>query len=196
VTVAVAMFVAVIVAQTAVADPGDPVSLLYCLPIALLAMAFGLRGGIVSGVAGVALMTSSLAADDVLTLLGVTTRALPMLLLGGLLGDAADRLRRAEADRHRTAVIASHAQDAAEVNDWVVQGLVAARWALESGDARLGLEAVTETLEASQRIVSDLLRGADLPPQTSGPLRQDARTRLEPDAPGTVDRGARGEPGP
>jgi hypothetical protein len=136
-----------------------PITLLFCLPIALLAVAFGLRVGLVAGVLGVSLLAVWVMVDSVgLSALGWATRVVPLVLLGGLLGDAADRLRRSEAARFRLEAAAQRHRDAAEINDSIVQRVAAAKWALEAGRPERALEIVTETVEIAQQLVSDLLR--------------------------------------
>ena len=161
VAVAAALFVVVFVLRLTVGTVTDVVSMLYTLPIALLAVAFGLRAGITAGVVGVALVVAwDLVAHASISPIGWMSRAVPLLLLGGLLGDAADRLRRADAHRRRLAAAAERHRDAVEINDTVVQGITAAKWALEAGNVEGGLAILSDTLRTSQRLVSDLLRNS------------------------------------
>jgi hypothetical protein len=92
---------------------------------------------------------------------GWVTRAAPMLLLGGLLGHATDQLRRAEAERNMLMAAAQRHRDAVDFNDRVVQELAAAKWALEAGHLERGLDIVTNSLNAAQDMVSQMLRDAD-----------------------------------
>lgn len=162
IVLAVALFVAVLVLRLLEPSTEVPVGLLYCLPVALLAVAFGRTAGLLAGAAAVAATTTwALAAGADYGWLSWTARTLPLLLLGGLLGDAADRLVRSEAQARRAGIAAQRAREAVELNDTVVQGLAAARWALEAGRSERGLQIVTETLEHSQRMVSQLLRDAE-----------------------------------
>ena len=158
-----ALFAAVLAVRLVEPSPEVPVGLLYCLPVALLAVAFGRTAGLVGGAASI-LTTSAwaLGAGADYGALSWTARTVPLLLLGGLLGDATDRLVRSEALARREAAAARSAREAVELNDSVVQGLAAAKWALEAGRADRALEIVAETLEASQQMVSDLLRHAEV----------------------------------
>ena len=163
IAVAVALFAALFVLRLTVGDPDDAVSMLFALPIALVAVAFGFRAGILSGVAGVVLLALWVWVDDVsLSALGWVSRVTPMLLLGGLLGHAADRMRRAEDESRRLEVAAERQRDAIEINDSIVQGLSAAKWSLESGNVEGALAIVEDTLEQGHRLVSQLLRDADM----------------------------------
>ena len=156
------MLYAVVLALRGVIDDPEPIFLLFCFPIALLAVAFGLRIGLLAGAAGILLLVVWVAAEDVhLSFWGWVTRAAPMLLLGGLLGDAADRLRRSEAERIRLRAAAQRHRDAVELQDGVLQELAAAKWALEAGRPDRGLEIVANTLDTAQNLVSDMLRDAD-----------------------------------
>jgi signal transduction histidine kinase len=126
-------------------------------------MAFGLRGGLLAGLAGTLLIALWVGVRNVdLSVLGWATRMVPLLLLGVLLGDAVDRLHRSEQDRRRLEAAAQRHRDAVEINDSVVQRLAAAKWALEAGRADRALDIMTETLDVTQALVSDLLHDADM----------------------------------
>ena len=161
--IAVALFAAVLALDFAADAVEDPVTLLFCLPVALLAVAFGLRAGLLAGLASVLLVAVWVGTAQVhLSTRGWATRVLPMLLLGVLLGDAVDRLRRSEDERRRLAAAAQRHRDAVEFNDSVLQGLSAAKWALEAGRTDRGLEIIDQTQATAQELVSDLLRDADM----------------------------------
>ena len=161
--VAVALYVMVLGLRFVVDSPQDPITLLFCLPIALLAVAFGLRAGLVAGLVGIFLVAVWVLVEHIsLSFLGWSSRVIPMLLLGILLGDAVDRLRRSEAERHRLEAVAQRHRDAVEFNDSVVQGLSAAKWALEAGRQQRGLKIIAETLDVAQELISGLLRDADM----------------------------------
>ena len=162
-TVAVVLFAAVFALRFAVETTQDPVTLLFCLPVALLAIAFGLRGGLLAGLAGTLLIALWVGVRQVdLSALGWATRMVPLLLLGVLLGDAVDRLRQSEERRRRLEAAAQRHRDAVEINDSIVQRLSAAKWALEADRTERGLDILTETLDVAQALVSDLLRDADM----------------------------------
>src|SRR5690349_16846165 len=96
IAVGVALFAAVFGLRLAVSGTQDTITALYALPIALLAVAFGLRAGMVAGLAAVVLLFGWVVIDGVtLTPIGWAERAAPLVLLGLLLGSAADRLRAA-----------------------------------------------------------------------------------------------------
>lgn len=162
-TIAVAsgLYAVVLGLRWLVAGP-EPITLLFCLPIALLAVAFGLRAGLLAGLVGIVLVAVWASVGGVeLSFWGWVTSAAPMLLLGGLLGRAADQLRWSEAERNRLMATAQRHRDAVEFNDRVVQELAAAKWALEAGHRERGLDIVTNTLDAGQDMVSQMLRDAD-----------------------------------
>jgi hypothetical protein len=161
IAVASALYVAVLGLRWLVAAP-EPIMLLFCFPIALLAVAFGLRAGLLAGLVGIVLIAIVTAVGGVeLSFWGWVTRAAPMLLLGGLLGHAADQLRRSEAERNRLLTAAQRHRDAVDFNDRVVQELAAAKWALEAGHRERGLDIVMSTLDAAQDMVSQMLRDVD-----------------------------------
>jgi hypothetical protein len=142
--------------------------LLLCLPVALLATTFGTRGGFAGAVAAAVLVAAWAFTTHALGAAGWVARTGPLALLGVLLGDATDRWRRAEATRARLADAERRQRDAVQLNDTIVQSLAAAKWALERSDLPGGLAIVDETLERSNRMVSDLIRGAELRPLWTG----------------------------
>jgi hypothetical protein len=161
--VAGVMFAAVLVLRLSVDAVSDAISLLYTLPIALVALAFGRTAGLAAGAGALVLVWSWTVVNDVdLSTLGWVSRAVPLVLLGFLLGDASDRLDRAEAQRVALEAAAQRHRDATEVNDTLVQGMSAAKWALESGRTESGLKTLDETLKLGHELVSQLLRDADM----------------------------------
>ena len=161
--VSAALFGAIFLARMAGGGAVQATALLFCLPIALVAVAFGLRAGLGAGVVGLTLLAIWALTDDVgLSVVGWAARVTPMLLLGGLLGQASDRLRDAERENVRLADVARRHRDAVELNDSVVQRLAAAKWALEAGRTEQALDVLVETLDYAQALVSDLLHDADV----------------------------------
>jgi PAS domain S-box-containing protein len=71
--------------------------------------------------------------------------------------DASPR-RQAEADRRRFTEARLRRRQALELNDTVVQGLVALLWRLEDGEAAEARRIAEATLAAARRIMADLLR--------------------------------------
>jgi len=161
VAVALALFGAVSVVRFVGGGPADAVAMLYALPIALLAVAFGLRGGVASGLLGVALVATWVLLDEVdLSVIGWASRVLPLLLLGVLLGHATDMLRDLEAERRALEAAALRHREAIEINDSLIQGMAAAKWSLEAGKVQGGLATLDHTIALGQRLVSELLRDA------------------------------------
>jgi hypothetical protein len=161
--VAAVLFLAVFVLRLSVGGPVDAINMLYALPIALVALAFGRTAGVVAGLLGVALVGAWAMVDDVsLSVLGWASRILPMLLLGWLLGDASDRLALADARQRVLEAAAQRHRDATEVNDTLVQGMAAAKWALEAGRYESGLKTLEETLQVGHELVSKLMRDAEM----------------------------------
>jgi hypothetical protein len=79
-----------------------------------------------------------------------------------VVGDASDRLRRAEEQRQRFEAAALLHREAIEINDSLVQGMAAAKWSLESGQTDLGIQTLETTLNRAQDLVSGLIRRADM----------------------------------
>jgi hypothetical protein len=133
-------------------------SVLYVLPVALAALAFGLRPGTFAGLVASALMVVGvLVRHEHLTVLAWCSHLAPLLLLGSLAGASADRVRDARRAERYAMSVAMLQRDAAEVNDSVVQGLAATRWLLESGRVEPALEALDETAASAQGLVSRIL---------------------------------------
>lgn len=173
ISVAVGSFVGVFALRMSVGDTEQTISVLYVLPIALLAISFGFRVGLVAGACGLALVVAWAFSRGVdLGPLGWLSVATPLLLLGGLLGVASDRLREAEQIERHAAAVAAIQRDAAEVNDELVQGLAATKWLFEIGDTERGLAMLEENLVSAQQLVSRMLAsGTALPgdPRRSQP---------------------------
>lgn len=163
--VAVLLYAAIFLLRMATGTPAEATMMFFVLPIALLAVAFGFGGGLAGSLAAVGLMVLWTTTENIhLSVLGWSTRVLPLLLLGVLVGQAADRLQEVEAEHARLDAAAHWHRQAVEINDSIVQGLTAAKWSLEAGKADRALQTVTETLDSAQAMVSQLLRDAELFP--------------------------------
>lgn len=163
VTVAGALFAAVLVLRLLSGNVSDAYSMLYALPVALIASTLGLRAGTLAGLVAVALIAVwVLEADISLTPSGWLSRVVPLLLLGVLLGQATDQASRAEEERRRMETSALLHQEAIEINDMLVQGLAAARLYFESGDVDTGRRILDETIAQARELVSGLIRRADM----------------------------------
>jgi hypothetical protein len=167
VAIAVVMFAAVLILRLLAGTPVDAYSMLYALPIALLATALGLRAGTAAGVLAVGLTIVWAVSQDVsLTPTGWASRIVPMLLLGVLLGDASDRVQRSEQERAQLEAAALLHRQAIEINDSIVQGMAAAKWSLEAGDAEAGTVLLDKTLAQAHALVSELIRQAGMGERT------------------------------
>jgi PAS domain S-box-containing protein len=104
--VAVALLLTAAIFALRVADENvaDVPLFLLVVPIALCAATFGIRGGLVSGLLGLALtLVWYLHAGGLIGPIGWLTRASALLLVGGLVGRFADQKRTLEGEvtRHR-----------------------------------------------------------------------------------------------
>jgi Na+/proline symporter len=157
------MFGAILVLRLFTGNAADAYSMLYVLPVALVATAFGRRAGAAAGLLAVALVAVWVLVDDIsLSPTGWLSRVVPILVLGVVVGDASDRLRRAEEQRQRFEAAALLHREAIEINDSLVQGMAAAKWSLESGQTDLGIQTLETTLNRAQDLVSGLIRRADM----------------------------------
>lgn len=162
-SVASVLFAGVFALRVTTGGPVDAVDMLHALPVALIALAFGRRAGMLAGALAVALVGAWVVIDGVaLSALGWVSRVGPLLLLGGLVGDASDRLAEADARQRVLEAAALRHRDATEVNDTLVQGMAAAKWAFEAGRTESGLRTLEQTLEVGHELVSKLMREADM----------------------------------
>lgn len=162
--VIVVLFAAVTLLRMTVGDERDATTMLYALPVSLAGMSFGRRGGTVAAVAAAVLLWAWVAADPDVTLsaLGWASRIVPMVLLGLLVGAAADAVEEATDTRLALAVAESRRRDAAEVNDAIIQRLTVAKWRLEAGATDAAAELLGEAMGEAQALVAELLEGSDL----------------------------------
>lgn len=163
VAAAAALFVAIVALRYATHDESDAVALLFVLPIALVAQAFGFRAGTLAAMAGAGLQAGWILADGAdLSVVGWAARTIPMLLLGVLIGHASDVQRHAEQVVTSLAVAEERQREAAEINDTIVQSLSVAKWKLEAGDVDGGIAVLDETIDAGVGLVDTLLGGLRL----------------------------------
>lgn len=157
------LFVVVFALQMWNGSPADATCMLYTLPVALAAYSLGRRAGLAAGLSAATLVGACVLIGQVgLTPAGWLSRAVPLALLGVLLGDASDRLRHAHARRRDLEAAALRQQDVAQINGTLVRGMGAALSALERGDWDGGLGSLNETIEQGHALVSCLLRDADM----------------------------------
>lgn len=158
IAIASALFVAIFLLRITVGDERDAIALLYVLPIALIAISFGRRAGIIGGIIAIGLLATWTVLSDVrLTPLGWLSRIIPLSLIGALIGNATDRIRAADATERRADAVAMLQEEGAEINDSIVQSLAAAKWALESGDIERASSIVDDTIVTGQRLVTRVL---------------------------------------
>ncbi|HTW13856.1 MAG TPA: DUF4118 domain-containing protein [Nocardioides sp.] len=150
-------------------DLTSGITMLYVLPVCLAAQTGGRTVGVLAGglSAGVVVLWLVLHQVDVHPL-GYAARVLPLILVGFLLGDAMDRIRRSHLDQleHEAAALRHH--QAVEVNDLLVQGIAVAKWSVEAGRIDEGLRILDETIATGQRLVSELIVDAGLQPSGTG----------------------------
>lgn len=162
-SVAGVLFAAVFLLCLPSDSPGDASTMLYVLPVALVAITAGLRPGTGSGLVAVALTALwALAKGVTLTPIEWAWRVAPILVLGVLLGHATDRLRNAQLECRRLEAAATLHREAIEINDTLVQGMVAATWAFDAGRTDSGKAILDQTILQAQELVSALIRRADM----------------------------------
>jgi hypothetical protein len=172
---AAVLFAVVTATAFAISDPAQAVAVLFVVPIALLALTDGRRGGLAGALVAAGLLVVWVVADDAveLTVLGWASRLLAFFLIGGLVGHFEQRAREAQRRLLDERYVA-------ELHDRVVQALVVAHYRL--GDDHPAADSVSAALEGARDIVSRRLgevapgdlrlhEGADGPPgeDRSGP---------------------------
>ena len=164
--VAAALFVGVSVLQWYVDGSGQAVVMLYLIPVALLAVTFGMRLG-VAGAAGAfavfALFEVFHSSGDI-DVEGWVVRGLALFLLGGLLGQASDHLEESrrsaledQARRCRLEASVRRYAEAMEISDSIIQQLVAAKWLAEAGRSDLAADLLGDTITRGEHMVAGLL---------------------------------------
>jgi hypothetical protein len=68
--------------------------------------------------------------------------------------------------RERELALVRHRQ-AVEINDTLIQGMAAAKWALEVGQLESAAATLDQTIRLGQQLVSGLIRDADMGPARS-----------------------------
>jgi len=181
ISTAAALMAAVVVIRVWL--PGEEaVTALFVFPISLIAMARGLRAGLAAGVIALLLVAAGLAVTDgTLSVTGWLARIATLLAVGALLGRAADNLARAEQHRRLSALAEQRHRQGVEINDSLIQGMSAAKWAFEADRTGAGLTTLRDTIVLGQRLVSNLIRESDLAGHT---FTRDRTT-------GRADRGSR-----
>ncbi len=103
VALALALFAGVFVLRESDMNVTDAHEILFVFPIGLLAIRFGLRGGLTSGLFGLVLLVTwdSFDSGQALTVEGYVIRGIAFVLLGTLLGVFVDQRRRLEAEISR-----------------------------------------------------------------------------------------------
>jgi hypothetical protein len=159
--VAGVLFAGVFSARLLAGDPTGAVTDLYAFPVALIAIAFGGWAGIGTGLLAAALVSVQLGESGIdHSPLGLAARAVAVVLIGFVVGDASDRLAAAQRMRSAVSLATERHREAIEINDGLVQGVAAAKWLLEAGRDAAALEALNETLSTGERLVSKLIREA------------------------------------
>jgi hypothetical protein len=95
---------------------------------------------------------------------GWITRGAGLFLLGGLLGQATDRIEAAErltlADHEERRILAERTRrqaEALEISDSILQHLAVAKWMIEAGDDGAAIAILTSTLATGERMVAEML---------------------------------------
>ena len=145
---------------------GQSVDIFFVLPIALLAMSFGLRGGLIGAAVGFALFAGVqlIFGGDEISVMRWVTRATGLFLLGFLLGHATDQIeaaqRRTIADLQERQALAERARrqaEALEISDSILQHLAVAKWMVEVGNDDEAVTILTSTIATGEAMVADLL---------------------------------------
>jgi hypothetical protein len=165
VAVAFGLFASIFVLRLAVDTTDGPITVLYVFPIALLGVVFGLRVGALAAMLGVLLVVVWAVLDDFSpSAVGWFGRIVPLVVIGLLVGNAADRLRTASVAEQASFAARLGEIEAAEIHDSIVTELVAAKAHLECGQIEEGLVALEHGLVAAEALAADLKSSAFEPP--------------------------------
>ncbi|MEO8264965.1 MAG: hypothetical protein ABI706_05560 [Ilumatobacteraceae bacterium] len=157
-TVSASLFAAIFVIRVSVGGTEDSISMLYVLPVALVALAFGFWAGVAAGLTAVGLLVGwAIALDVESSPLGWVGLVSPVVLLGALVGFASDRIRDADRAERYAAMVTVLQIEGAEVSDRIFQGLAASKWMLEVGDLERGLAVLEDTMVIAQGLVTNVL---------------------------------------
>lgn len=160
------LFAAVAALHAVVNGTGEAVDILYALPVALLAMSFGLRGGLIGAVIGFSLFTVVELIDGVgdIAATGWCSRVAGLFLIGALLGRTSDQIeagqvRATAVERERQALHdqARRQHEGLEISDSILQHLAVAKWMVEAGRNDEAVAILTATMATGERMVADLL---------------------------------------
>ncbi len=166
IVVAVGLFAVISVLQWFNDESGQAIAVLYVLPIALLAVTLGERGGLRGAAAGFVLFAvfAIVHSSGDIDATGWVVRGVAMFLLGGLLGRATDQTTAsecaalAEAERRCQVEEENHRYaEALEINDSLIQHIVAAKWMVEQGQQKPAAELLNEAIARGERMVVGLL---------------------------------------
>ena len=133
----------------AISDPVQAGALLFVVPVAMLALSDGTRGGLAGAAAAIVLLAVWVLGDDIgLTVLGWASRITAVVMIGLLVGRYEDLARAQERRRldERYAI---------ELHDRVIQSLVVARYRLD--DRPEAQAAVDAALAGAKEIISTRL---------------------------------------
>ena len=173
VAVAAGLFVAVSILQWFNDGNGQAIVVLYTLPIALLAVTMGQRGGLAGAATGFVLFSffEIVHSSGDIEVTGWVVRATAMFVLGVLLGRATDQTLASERtaldqERRRCELEEANSRyaEAVEINDSIIQELVAAKWMVELGQSDKAADVLTATIVRGEHMVSKLLPRRELVP--------------------------------
>ncbi len=163
--VAALLYAGVFVLRMSVGDPSEVITALYVLPIALVTVTYGWRGGLAGSLVALVLLAVWAVVEQIdLSVFGWVTRAVPLLGMGLLLGHAWERLREAAELRRQHEVATLRHRQAVEINDSLIQGMAAAKWAIETGEVERGLTTLDNTIRQGQQLVSALVKDSGMGP--------------------------------
>lgn len=166
VAVAALLFVAVSAVRALDTRVGDAGTLLFVLPIALMAVTFGLRGGVVTASVAYSIFVLFALFDSTgfLGFEGWVAQAVAMFVLGALLGRAIDLSRAAawqtlEQQRHQYMLMDQNRRyaEGIEISDSLLQNVAAAKWLMEQDHVTEAARLLAEAMERGQRMVGQLL---------------------------------------
>lgn len=146
-TIAAVLYVLITALVFAVSDPAQAGAMLFVVPIALLAISDGMRGGTGGAAVAATLLVAWVLVDDIdLEFLGWAARLTAFATVGALVGGYAEQATSLERRRVER-------RYATELHDRVLQSLVLARYSLpQDHEAR---RPVDDALQRVKALLSD-----------------------------------------
>lgn len=151
------LFAAIYVLRLVIPEPGAGAGILFMMlvPIALLALEYGVRGGLAGAVVAMALTGLWVVSMDIeLGLTGFVTRFATYAISGIGTGFLVEQRQHRDRDIAELMASAELHRQALQVHETVVQQLTVAKLSLEMNDSDQAIKAIGDALTSARRVVA------------------------------------------